>query len=182
MVQPHVTGIWADRLTREGLYEAMRNHRTYVSFDRNLEMAVSAKGQMMGSILPANTKKINLKIRISDPDANDVLDKVVVYKNSGEIVKEYRNIASNQFKTEVNLASKDGDYFLVRAFQTDGEEAISAPIWIGEETRGTVHAPEITVHGQYPDTIKLGDQVEVLGAVGDGSWRSIIIGGSHRVK
>lgn len=164
MVQPHVTGMWGKKLTREGLYEAMRNHRTYVSFDRNLEMAVSAKGQMMGSILPANTKKINLKIQISDPDANDVLDKVVVYKNSGEIVKEYGNIASNQFKQDVSLPSKDGDYFLVRAFQTDGEEAISAPIWIGEETRGTVHAPEITVHGQYQGTIKLGDQVEVLGA------------------
>lgn len=164
MVQPHVTGMWGKKLTREGLYEAMRNRRTYVSFDRNLEMAVSAKGQMMGAILPASTKKINLKIQISDPDANDVLDKVVVYKNSGEIVKEYGNIASNQFKQEVTLASEDGDYFLVRAFQADGEEAISAPIWIGNETRGTVHAPEITVHGQYPDTIKLGDQVEVLGA------------------
>lgn len=164
MVQPHVTGMWGKKLTREGLYEAMRNHRTYVSFDRNLEMAVSAKGQMMGSILPAKTKKINLKIQISDPDANDVLDKVVVYKNSGEIIKEYGNIASNQFNQEVSLASKDGDYFLVRAFQVDGEEAISAPIWIGDETRGTVHAPEIKVHGQYPDTIKLGDQIEVLGA------------------
>ncbi|MEF7441487.1 CehA/McbA family metallohydrolase [Paenibacillus lautus] len=164
MVQSHVTGMWGKKLTREGLYEAMRNRRTYVSFDCNLEMAVSAKGQMMGSILPAKTKKINLKIQISDPDANDVLDKVVVYKNSGEIIKEYGNIASNQFNQEVSLASKDGDYFLVRAFQVDGEEAISAPIWIGDETRGTVHAPEIKVHGQYPDTIKLGDQVEVLGA------------------
>ncbi|MEK6994305.1 CehA/McbA family metallohydrolase [Paenibacillus sp. FSL K6-1566] len=163
MVQPHVTGMWGKKLTREGLYDAMRNRRTYVSFDRNLEMAVSAKGQMMGAILPPNTKKINLKIQISDPDANDVLDKVVVYKNSGQIVKEYGNIASNQFKQEVTLASEDGDYFLVRAFQADGEEAISAPIWIGDETRGTVHAPEITVHGQYPETIMLGDQVEVLG-------------------
>ncbi|WP_339295204.1 CehA/McbA family metallohydrolase [Paenibacillus sp. FSL W7-1279] len=164
MVQPHVTGMWGDNLTREGLYEAMRNHRTYVSFDRNLEMAVSAKGQMMGAILPADTKEINLFVRMNDPDANDVLDKVVIYKNSGEVLKEYRSIASNKFEKEVTLATKDGDYFIVRAFQADGEEAISAPIWIGDETRGTVHAPEITVHGQYPDTIKLGDQIEVLGA------------------
>lgn len=164
VVQPHVTGMWGDNLTREGLYEAMRNHRTYVSFDRNLEMAVSAKGQMMGAILPADTKEINLFMSMNDPDVNDVLDKVVIYKNSGEVLKEYRNIASNKFEKEVTLATKDGDYFIVRAFQADGEEAISAPIWIGDETRGTVHAPEITVHGQYPETIKLGDQVEVLGA------------------
>ncbi|WP_261800352.1 CehA/McbA family metallohydrolase [Paenibacillus sp. PAMC21692] len=164
MVQPHVTGMWGDNLTREGLYEAMRNHRTYVSFDRNLEMAVSANGQMMGAILPADTNEISLNIRINDPDATDHLDKVVVYKNSGEIVKEYGNIAGNPFEMQETFASKDGDYFLVRAFQGDGEEAISAPIWIGEETRGTVHAPEITVQGQYPETIKLGDQVEVLSA------------------
>ncbi|WP_246245894.1 CehA/McbA family metallohydrolase [Paenibacillus lemnae] len=164
MVQPHVTGMWGDQLTREGLYDAMQNHRTYVSFDRNLELAVSTKGKMMGSILPAKTKKINLKIEIHDPDANDHLDKVVVYKNSGEILQEYNNIASSSFEKNVNLDSENGDYFLVRAFQTDGDEAISAPIWIGEETRGTVHAPEITVQGQYPDTIQLGNQVEVLGA------------------
>lgn len=164
MVQPHVTGMWGDNLTREGLYEAMRNHRTYVSFDRNLEMVVSAKGQMMGAILPADTKEINLFVRMNDPDDSDVLDKVVIYKNSGEVLKEYGNIASNKFEKEVTLATKDGDYFIVRAFQADGEEAISAPIWIGDETRGTVHAPEITVQGQYPDTIKLGDQIEVLSA------------------
>ncbi|WJH37280.1 Ig-like domain-containing protein [Paenibacillus sp. CC-CFT747] len=164
MVQPHVTGIWADNLTREGLYQAMRNHNTYASFDRNLEMAVSANDQMMGAILPAETKEIDLYIRINDPDANDHLGKVVVYKNSGELVKEYLNIASNHFEMKETFASKNGDYFIVRAFQADGEEAISAPIWIGEETRGTVYAPEITVHGQFPDTIKLGDQVEVPSA------------------
>ncbi|WP_259391306.1 CehA/McbA family metallohydrolase [Paenibacillus sp. 1011MAR3C5] len=174
MVQPHVTGMWGDHLTREGLYEAMRNHRTYVSFDRHLEMAVSANGQMMGAILPADTHAIDLYVRIIDPDPNDHLDKVVVYKNSGEIVKEYRNIASNSFEIEETFASADGDYFIVRAFQGDGEEAVSAPIWIGEETRGTVHAPEITVHGQYPDTVELGDQVEVRGASAtDNSGQSI---------
>lgn len=164
MVQPHVTGMWGDHLSREGLYEAMRNHRTYVSFDRNLEMAVSANDQMMGAILPADTHEINLYVHINDPDANDYLDKVVVYKNSGEIVKEYLNIASHSFEIEETFASADGDYFIVRAFQADGEEAISAPIWIGEETRGTVHAPEITVHGQYPDTVELGKEVEVQDA------------------
>lgn len=164
MVQPHVTGIWGDSLTREGLYEAMRNHRTYVAFDRNLEMAVSANGQMMGAILPADTNEIELHVRVNDPDTIDDLDKVVVYKNSGEIVKEYRNIASNSFEIEETFASADGDYFIVRAFQRDGEEAISAPIWIGDETRGTVHAPDITVHGQFPVTIELGDKVEVLNA------------------
>ena len=88
------------KLTREGLYEAMRNHRTYVSFDRNLEMAVSAKGQMMGSILPAKTKKINLKIQISDPDANDVLDKVVVYKT------EVKSSMSTAILPAINLIRK----------------------------------------------------------------------------
>ncbi|GIP36092.1 hypothetical protein J2TS4_53020 [Paenibacillus sp. J2TS4] len=163
-VQPHVTGIWADHLSRDGLYEAMRNRRTYVSFDRNLEMTVSANGQMMGAILPADTNEIHLYILINDPDANDPLDKVVVYKNSGEMVKEYTNIASNQFTIEETFPSEDGDYFIVRAFQADGEEAISAPIWIGDETRGTEVAPEIMIHGQFPETVKLGDQVEVPGA------------------
>src|SRR5699024_2664629 len=33
-VQPRVTNIWTNDFTRQGIYDALRNRRTYVSFDR----------------------------------------------------------------------------------------------------------------------------------------------------
>ena len=44
----------------------------------------------MGAILPAKTKEIELKVRINDPDANDDLVKVVVYKTAAKFsVSQY---------------------------------------------------------------------------------------------
>ncbi|MBP1914982.1 hypothetical protein J2Z23_001937 [Lederbergia galactosidilyticus] len=160
-VQPNVTGLWTKQFSRNGIYDAMKNRRTFSSFDRNLELAFSANNQIMGSILPVETKKINIHIEMKDPDPTDEIDKVVVYKNKGEVVKEYKNIAATEFSQKDTFPSEDGDYFLVRVFQKDGDEAITAPIWIGEHTRGTDSAPEIKISGNIPDKVKMGDTVLV---------------------
>src|SRR5690606_18039691 len=94
-VAPYVTGVWAEELTREGIYDAMRNSRTYTSADRNFELAFSANGHIMGSILPAETTEIDISIVLNDPDPQDEIDKVLVYSNNGQVIKEYTDINSN---------------------------------------------------------------------------------------
>ncbi len=160
-VQPNVTGLWTKQFSRKGIYDAMKNRRTFSSFDRNFELAFSANNQIMGSILPAETSEVNIHIEMRDPDPKDEIDKVVVYKNKGEVVKEYKNINATEFSRKDTFSSEKGDYFLVRAFQKDGDEAITAPIWIGDQTRGTDSSPEIKITGNIPNKVKLGDTVSV---------------------
>lgn len=164
-VGPYVTGLWAEELTRDSIYEAMRNRRTYTSADRNFELAFSANGHIMGSILPANTEEIEIHIDLHDPDLNDRIETVVIYTNEGEIVKQYDGIGSNLFTVEDTLICQDGDYFFIRIFQEDGDEMISAPIWIGEVTRGTDFAPEITMNGQLPEKVQWGEEIGIPTAV-----------------
>ncbi|NGP44972.1 CehA/McbA family metallohydrolase [Bacillaceae bacterium SIJ1] len=162
---PALTGLWTTSLTREEIYDAMRNRRTYSSFDENFVFAFSANGQILGSILPSDTEEIEVNMVFRDPDQEDHIDRVVIYTNEGEVVKEYTNIADNEFSKNETLPSENGDYFLVRVFQADGDEIIGAPIWIGDVTRGTDFAPEIAVHGKLPKKVKLGDTVQIPDAV-----------------
>lgn len=164
-VGPYATGMWAEQLTRESIYDAMRNRRTYTSADRNFELAFSANGQMMGAILSADTKEIKIHIDLYDPDLHDRIETVVIYTNEKEMIKEYTNIGSHQFTVDDTLTCRDGDYFFIRVFQEDGDEIVSAPIWIGEVTRGTDFAPEITINGSLPERVQWGDAIAIPEAV-----------------
>ncbi|MEH7272865.1 metallophosphoesterase [Neobacillus vireti] len=162
---PALTALWAEELTREGIIDAMANRRTYASFDENFQLSYSAGDMMMGSILPKDTKELTLSIALNDPDQNDLIEKVTIYKNKAEIVKEYSGINSSKFVTDETIAPSNGDYYFIRIFQSDGDEIISAPIWIGPETRGTDYAPEIKINeGSLPVTVKLGEIVDIPAA------------------
>lgn len=158
---PALTGVWTDELTRESIYDAMANRRTYVTFDENFELGYSANGKIMGSIITEDTKELTLNATLKDPDTEDLIDNVTIYTNNGKIVKEYKDINSNEFVINETVPTKDGEYFFVRTFQKDGDEILSAPIWVGEKTKGTNYAPDITIEEQLPTTVQLGSTVEI---------------------
>lgn len=161
---PALTGVWTDELTRESIYDAMANRRTYVTFDENFELGYSANGKMMGSIITEDTKELTLNATLKDPDKDDLIDNVTIYTNNGKIVKEYKDINSNEFVINETVPTNAGEYFFVRTFQKDGDEILSAPIWVGEKTKGTNYAPDITIDEQLPTTVQLGNTVEIPAA------------------
>ncbi|MGO1393251.1 metallophosphoesterase [Agrococcus casei] len=150
-----LTGVWAEEQTIDGLYDAMRDRSVYASFDDNAQLMFEANEQMMGSILPADTAELDLKIALTDADG-EALSSVVVYTNEGKAVHEFDVAGATDFETTVDAA--DGDYFWVKAIQEDGDELISAPAWVGETTAGTNFAPEITV-APVAETAAFGDTI-----------------------
>lgn len=161
---PALTGLWTEELTREAIHDAMANRRTYASFDENFVLGYSANGNILGSILPSDTKELKMNISLKDPDAEDLIERVTIYTNKGEMVKEYTEINSNEFEQDETIASHDGDYFFLKVIQHDGDEVISAPIWVGEVTNGTDFSPDIEIDSDLPKTAKLGETVTVPGA------------------
>lgn len=152
---PAITGIWAVAHTQQGLYDAMRNRRTFASFDDNAVLKFSANGEIMGSILPAATSEVNLDVAVSDPDG-EAIASIDVYSNQG-VIKHSVKQAND---TQVSLPTADGDYFWVKAIQDDGDILVSAPIWIGPQVRGANYAPEITL-GQISQTVREGQRVNL---------------------
>jgi hypothetical protein len=55
--------VWANQLTRDGIWDALANRRTYALTGDNIRLAFSINGQPMGSILPhAPERRIEVKV------------------------------------------------------------------------------------------------------------------------
>lgn len=151
---PALTGVWAEEQTVEGLYQAMRDRSVYASFDENAQLRFEANGEMMGSILSADTDELDVKISVADAD-DEQLSSVVIYTNGGKAAHEF-DVNGTDFATTLQVS--DGDYYWVKAVQEDGDELISAPVWVGETTTGANYAPEITM-ADAPTQASFGDTI-----------------------
>ncbi|MBZ4664130.1 MAG: cell wall binding protein [Caloramator sp.] len=123
------TVVLADSLTRENIYDAMRNMRVYATEDNNLRIKYTLNGEIMGTILDSKPESVYIKVDIEDPD-NEPLGKISVIANGGKIV-ETKTVTTNKDVVEFNL-SPNYSYYYIRVDQVDKDIAVTAPVWIGE--------------------------------------------------
>ena len=124
--------IYADSLTEEGLFDAIRDRRLYATEDKNLEISYTLDGHMMGSQLGTDDVGENVKIAVTvyDPDYNDAISKVEVVVNSGRVAYTWDSIpASGELSCTIPAAYS---YYFIRVTQMDGNLAVTAPVWVGE--------------------------------------------------
>lgn len=128
--------IITDNFTEEGIYEAMRNMTMYATEDKNLEIYYSLNDQIMGSIIPDDDENpveaVNIYVSISDPDG-EAIGKVSVIVNGGITAYSQEYTASSAI-FEVTLPA-DYSYYYIRVDQTDGDIAVTAPVWVGEVSK-----------------------------------------------
>lgn len=123
------TVILTDSLTRNSIYDAMRNMRTYATEDNNLRIKYTLNGEVMGTILKQKPDSVNIKVELEDPD-NEILGNVSIISNGGKIVAS-QVIPTNKDTLEFSLAP-DYSYYYVRVDQIDKDIAVTAPVWVGE--------------------------------------------------
>lgn len=123
------TVVLADSLTRDNIYDAMRNMRVYATEDNNLRIKYTLNGEDMGTILDQKPGNVDIKIDLQDPD-NEALGKVSVISNGGRVVAS-RTITASQDSIEFNL-SPDYSYYYVRVDEADKDIAVTAPVWIAD--------------------------------------------------
>ncbi|WP_116949946.1 CehA/McbA family metallohydrolase [Jiangella endophytica] len=154
-----ITGVWAAEKSRDGVYRAMRERSLYSTQDQNTVLEFGADGQLMGSILPAGTSSVALDIGLADPDGGDAFTSVLVRTNGGALAYEAPAVSGRSVRVTRELPAADGDYFYVVATQADGDVVVSAPVWVGETTRGADYAPVIEIDPAAPTTVAYGDTV-----------------------
>lgn len=156
-----ITGIWTDEHSTDGLYTAMRDRSVYSTQDVNTTLAFGADEAIMGSILPAETTSTTFTVQLSDPDDEDSFTSVQLLTNEGEVAHTFEGVEGDDLDLTLDAEVAEGDFYYVRADQADGDFVVSAPIWIGETTRGANYAPEISVTGEVPETASYGDQIDL---------------------
>lgn len=132
---PFRTVILAKELTREALFDAIREHRVYAAEDINVEVNYSLNGYIMGSEIDDQVGSVDINVTVTDPDVNDNVQEITVISNGGKAVA-YKTIksSSNTVNYQVSLEppSKSAYYF-IKIKQKDGNLIFTAPIWIEKQ-------------------------------------------------
>lgn len=124
--------IFADELSEDGLFDAIRERRLYATEDKNLEISYTLDGHMMGSQLGTDDvgENVNIAVTVYDPDYSDGISKVEVVVNSGRVAHTWDSIpASGELSATIPA---DYSYYFIRVTQADGNLAVTAPVWVGE--------------------------------------------------
>ncbi|MDF2881093.1 MAG: cell wall binding protein [Clostridiaceae bacterium] len=123
------TVVLTDTLTRDNIYDAMRNMRTYATEDNDLHIKYTLNGEVMGTIFPEKPASVDIKVDLEDPD-NEPLGKVSVISNGGKIVAS-KTLSTSKESVEF-LLPPDYSYYYIRVDEADKDIAVTAPVWIGE--------------------------------------------------
>jgi hypothetical protein len=123
----HRMAILANANTREEIYSALKAKRFYSTLDKNIALSFKINGNEMGSTLLPGT--YGIQILASDGDG-ELFTQVQLLKN-GSVVNTWRpNSATPDISSAISSANND--YYYVRVRQSDGDEAVSSPIWISD--------------------------------------------------
>ena len=127
------TVIEAEELTRDSLYEAIRERRVYSTEDENLHISYELNGATMGSIL-SEQDSAEVYIKVMDPDASDTIDKIQLITDGGRVAHEITDVDATEkewaFSFEPEVSST---YYYVKVTQNDLDIAVTAPVWISEK-------------------------------------------------
>lgn len=125
-------------LTEEAIYDAIANYRVYATEDNDLSILYSLNGNAMGSILP-DQDSISISAQISDPtDSADMKVEVIV---NGGLVAATKTLSGGNGTVEFSL-SDDYSYYYLRVTQSDGNIAVTAPVWTGESVNAGISKTE----------------------------------------
>ena len=127
--------VLAPELTREAVFDAMRNRRCYATTGPHIAMSVTLNGHPMGSALSAQqvTSAPVVQAVIAAPW---IIDRVQIVK-SGATVADFgaaRPAMEAEFLwVDEQFQPDQPAYYYVRLTLVDGEMAWSSPIWVAPE-------------------------------------------------
>lgn len=123
-------GYFLEELTRESLHEAMNDRRSFMSYDKNASLRLMALDACwMGSIL-TGYDSLTLDAEADDLDEGDGFTTLELF-GPGQTLLDTVDCGGETYCVgywEPQIT--EPTYFVVRAFQTDGEWLVSAPIWV----------------------------------------------------
>lgn len=123
-----VTGVWADALTTDALWEAILARRIYATSGARLLVEFTSSRRPMGAELPLDAPR-RFYLRI---EGSSKLQRVELLRGGRPVLHWTPEAASLELDAEDGGADPRAPaFYLVRVVQTDGHRAWSSPIWFG---------------------------------------------------
>ncbi|MCL4425432.1 MAG: DUF3604 domain-containing protein [Firmicutes bacterium] len=123
-----LTAILAEELTRESLFHALRERRTYATTGARIDLSLEVEGVMMGgevALSSAASPRIKATVRGSGQ-----LERVELVKNNRVILRA----PLKDSEAAIDWVDREGlgpeNYYYLRVYQLDGHKAWSSPVWV----------------------------------------------------
>jgi hypothetical protein len=129
--EPHnytggTTGVYAEDLTREAVFDAIRNRRCYATTGKRIVVDFKIDGHWMGEEFRSRSAPhIAVKVVGTAPIAS-----VTVVKNNQDYLRVEGEGTEVQFEFDKTEPPRETDFYYVRVVQQDFEMAWASPIWI----------------------------------------------------
>ncbi len=111
--------------TRDAIYSALGSRRFYSTLDRNLELSFQVDGSEMGSSIPGGVNQCVVKAADRDGEG---FSQVEIIQNGSVVHAE--SVSGSLPVVACELYTQQGDYVYCKVTQSDGDEAISSPVFI----------------------------------------------------
>ncbi len=123
------SGFFLPELTREALYQAMLERRSFATTDKNATIVMMAQDECwMGSIL-RGASYLSLRVTVSDPDAGDAFTAIEFYGPQKTLLSTFDCAGANPCVAELSVPVIGATYVVARATMQDGGFLVAAPIW-----------------------------------------------------
>jgi hypothetical protein len=120
-----IMGVWAKKLTREAIFEALWNRRCFATTNVRTIVRFNVCGQPMGSqVRHQGVRPITLRVASEVPIA-----RVEIVRNGEDIVRLLPETCEVDFQAE-DHGTSGTDWYYARITREDGEMAWSSPVWV----------------------------------------------------
>jgi hypothetical protein len=120
-------GVQAEELTRESIFRAIYNRQIYATSGERIILDFKINNCFMGSEIQTE-KPPHINIQVA---GTYNIEKIEVIRNNNEIHTFYPNNPNAKIEWEdASFIIGESYYYYVRVVQSNGEEAISSPIWV----------------------------------------------------
>jgi len=123
------TGILMPGLSKRNVLDALANRRVYSTLDRNCHMRLRVNGAEMGEIIGDPVAKVEVAVRVSDPDAEDTIAKIELFENGTIVATDEPNAQGRCWNVE-RTPTAGKHYYFLKVTQGDGNLLWSAPVWV----------------------------------------------------
>lgn len=125
----YFTNVLCTNLSKDSILNSLKNRRTYVSNNKNLNLEFTINGSNMGSIIK-NPSKLNFNISCIDLNSKNKIKNIYIVSNNNKIIK---NINLDNYLAKYEFTLKEFEkysYYYLIIKQDDNKITITAPIWI----------------------------------------------------
>lgn len=158
------TGVLAEKLTEESLFDAIRQHRVYATEDLDLSVGYWVNGNLMGSILP-QSDALTAQIVLDDPTDSGPA-KIEIVTDGGAVAAQAVFTGDT-----LTLPLPAGyTYYYLRITQEDGDKALTAPVWV--EDYGDVGISDFRAEAQE---VPCGEPVELSVTLTNQEWMPFMV-------